>query len=355
MHGWHLTRRRGLQLAAAASSAPWIGAKAADTLIVNGYGAEFQEVFLSNVVQPFEVKKGVKITYSASGMASETYARIRASRGSPGFDVTVQLTPPELILGQKEGVLEKLTESDIPNARFIWPQRQNAAPPYGMVYSYQYLGLLWHTGKIDKPVSWLDYWEPWRKYGEKIKGHVVALEPSNLASIYALILGAKAKGGSLDEMTPAWDLLRKQKDYDGVVVVGMSQLAPYFENGEAWLAPSLSARAGYYMKRGLPFGMMVPIEGTIGNDTFASIPVGAENKMLAKEFINFLLSAETQYNFCLGYTCSPMRGDITWPADFAASQIVTEKQMAAVQFPDNGVIAANRGKMVKAWQEIMGR
>jgi putative spermidine/putrescine transport system substrate-binding protein len=341
-------------IALGAGSMPWLGARAADTLTVNGYGAEFQEVFLSTVVQPFENKLGVQVNYAASGMASETYARLRAARGNPGFDVTIQLGPPEILLGVKENLLEKITEADVPNARFVWEESKTSTPPYGVVYSYQYLGLLWHTANVEKPSSWLDYWEPSKKYGEKIRGHVVTLEPSNLASIYALILGAQCKGGGLSNMAPAWDLLREQKPYAGIVVVGMSQTAPYFENGQAWLAPSLSARAGYYIKRGLPIGMMVPTEGTFGNDTCATIPIGATNKLLAKEFINFLLDKETQYNFCLAYQCSPGRPDITdWPADFAASQIVTPAQRAKMIAPDNQMIAALRPKMTKTWQEIM--
>jgi putative spermidine/putrescine transport system substrate-binding protein len=351
------TQRRTLLRTAAAAlttcAMPWIGANAADTLTVNGYGAEFQEVFLSTVVEPFEKKFSVQVTYAAAGMASETYARIRASRGNPGFDVTVQLTPPEIILGVKEHLLEKI-DNAIPNADAVWAQSKQSMPPYGVVYSYQYLGLLWHTANVDKPSSWLDYWQPGNKYGDKIKGHVVALQPSNLAAIYALILGAQCKGGGLENLAPAWDLLRAQKPYIGINVVGMSQTAPYFENGQAWLAPSLSARAGYYRQRGLPIGMMVPTEGTIGNDTYAAIPIGATNKTLAKEFINFLLDRETQYNFCLGYQCSPGRPDITgWPADFAASQIVTPEQMAKIVFPDNQMIAAQRPKITKTWQEIM--
>ena len=86
----------------------------------------------------------------------------------------------------------------------------------------------------------------------------------------------------------------------------------------------------------------------------ASVPVGAKNKKLAYEFINFWLERETQRAWCLAYFCSPGRGDIgDWPKAFAESQIVTAEQFARVKFPDHEAIGANRKDWTLRWQEIM--
>src|SRR6266508_2433190 len=115
-------RRRFLRRAGAlALSAPYIiTARSQETLIVNTQGGEYQELVERVVIRPFEKKFGVKVIHDATGTASQDYAKIRASRGSPGFDVAGILTPPEVILGMKEGFLEKLTEREVPNLRYVW-------------------------------------------------------------------------------------------------------------------------------------------------------------------------------------------------------------------------------------------
>ena len=127
-------------------------------------------------------------------------------------------------------------------------------------------------------------------------------------------------------MEPAWALLKAQKPYVGVVVTTSAEAAPHFENGEVWVSPYWSARAGYYISRGLPYGMTVPKEGVIANIDSASVPVGAKNKKLAYEFINFWLEPAMQRAWSIAYFCSPGRGDIgDWPKGFAESQIVTHE------------------------------
>ena len=71
-----------------------------------------------------------------------------------------------------------------------------------MVHSYQYLALLWNKTHLEKPASWANYWDPGPAYGDKIKGHLIAFEPANLLSVYALIMAAKLKGGGVDNMQP---------------------------------------------------------------------------------------------------------------------------------------------------------
>jgi hypothetical protein len=83
-----LRRRSVLKTVAMAAtgslSAPFvISARAADTLVVTAYGGEYQDVFMKSVIEPFEKKFGVQVTYDESGGAAQTYAKIRAARGFP--------------------------------------------------------------------------------------------------------------------------------------------------------------------------------------------------------------------------------------------------------------------------------
>ena len=349
--------RRALLASAAGSAvtlaAPPSIAQTPDTLVVNAYGGEFQPIFEKAVLRPFEKKFGVRITYDDAGTASEDYARIRASRGAPGFDVAAELTPPELLLGAREKLLEPVTEREVPNLKHVWERSRTMIPPVGIAHSYQYTALIWNKDKVARPETWRDYWEPGKKYGDMIKNHVINFNPGNLLSIYALIMAAKLGGGGLDNMDPAWALLRAQKEYVGTVVTTSAQAAPYFENNQVWIAPYWSARSVYYRDAGYPIDLMVPQDGTIGLANCAAVPVGAKNKRLAMEFLNFRLDPEVQREFNLGYKTSPARPDIDWPEDFKSVQITTEAQMAAIDFPDNAIIGAKRREWSMRWQEIM--
>ena len=352
------SRRRFLQGAAAVSAsfgAPFvISARAAETLVVNAYGGEFQDIFLKTTVAPFEKKFGVKVTYDDAGSASEDYAKIRATRGAPGFDVAAELTPPEIILGAKEKLLEPITEKEVPNLKHVWKKSLEVIPAVGIVHTYQYTALIWNKKQIEKPTSWADYWAPNARYGDKIKAHVMAFEPGNLLSIYALIMAAKLKGGSVANMDPAWDVLKAQKPMVGATVMASAAAAPYFENEQIWIAPYWSARAAYYEAQKYPIGVTIPKEGTIGLANCAGIPVGATNKKLAFEFLNWRLDKDVQREFHLAYFSSPGRGDIAdWPQGFKDVQITTEQQMAAIDFPDSEVIANKRRDWTRRWQEVM--
>ncbi len=350
-----LSRRRLLRHTAGALAAPCIiPALAADTLVVNGYGAEFQDIIRKTTIEPFEKKFGVQITYDNTGTAAQNYAKIRASRGAPGFDVAGELTPPEVILGAKEKLLEPVTEAEVPNLKYVWAKSRGIIPPNAVVHNYQYISLLWNKTHLDQPTSWRNYWEPASGYGDKVKGHLIAFEPANLLSIYALIMAAKLKGGGVENMAPAWDLLAAQKSWIGASVMASDAAAPYFENDQVWLAPFWSARAGYYAAHGYPLDFTIPREGTIGLAGCSAVPIGAANKKLAFAFINFRLDPEVQRAFNLAYHSSPGRPDITdWPADFVAEQITTEAKMAGVDFPDSAIIGSKRGEWTRKWQEIM--
>jgi putative spermidine/putrescine transport system substrate-binding protein len=349
-----LTRRAILGGIAAAGLGPWPIARAAETLIVNGYGGEFGDILKATVIAPFEKKFGVSVTYDDTGTSSTNYAKIRATGGAPGFDVAAELTAAENALGAREKLLLPVTEKEVPNLAHTWAKSRASIPPNGTVNYYHYASLFYNKDKVKPPVSWLDYFRPAALYGDAAKGRLLAFDPANVLEIYALAMGAQTQGGGIANMDPGWALLKEQKPFLGQVPTMSSAAVPYFENGTVWLAPFWSSRAAYYQARGLPFDFLIPKEGTMGLGGTSGIPINADNKRLAYEFLNFRLEPDVQRAFCLAYYASPGRPDIDLPADFAAKQITTQAKMDALELPDATAIATN----IKAWtlrfQEIMG-
>ena len=337
----------------AAAFTPAIIARAADTLVVNAYGGEFGDILRRTVIEPFEKRFSVHVTFDDTGTSSTNYAKIRATRGAPGFDVAAELTAAENILGAKEKLLLPVTEKDVPNLAREWSKSRTSIPENGTVNYYHYASLFYNKDKIKAPDSWLDYFRPQTRYGDAIKGKLLAFDPANVLEIYAIALGAQAAGGGIANMEPGFALLKEQKPYVSQVPTMSSAAVPSFENGTVWLAPFWSSRAAYYKSRGLPFDFVIPKEGTMGLGGTSGIPVNAANKRLAYEFLNFRLEPEVQRAFSLAYFASPAGPDIDLPPEFAVQQITTQARMDALQLPDAAAIAANIRAWTLQFQEIM--
>ena len=74
--------RRASAAAVAGLGAPYIwGQKTDDTLVVNSFGGEYQELFEKNVIEPFEKKFGVKVM--SNRIAVMNAGRIEQIGGPP--------------------------------------------------------------------------------------------------------------------------------------------------------------------------------------------------------------------------------------------------------------------------------
>ena len=100
--------------------------------------------------------------------------------------------------------------------------------------------------------------------------------------------------------------------------------------------------------------MTIPKEGTLLLPICGAVPIGAKNKRMAFEFLNFRLDKEIQRAFCLSYHISPGRSDMgDWPKSFAERQITTAEQIDRMVFPDYDTIASKRQEWGLRWQKIM--
>ena len=215
----------------------------------------------------------------------------------------------------------------MPNIKFTWEKARAALPPVAAMHTLQFDSLLYNKDKIERPQSWADYWQPEKRYGAKIKGHVINYNPANLLSVYALIHAAELGGGGASNMEPAWALLKAQKPYVGVVVTTSAEAAPHFESGEVWISPYWSARAGYYISRGIPYGMIVPKEGVIANIDSA-VGAGRRQEQEARVRVHQLHGSSRRCSAHGASRISAAPGAATSPTGrrrFAESQIVTDE------------------------------
>jgi len=271
-----------------------------ETLIVNGYGGTWKEIFREVVAAPFEEKTGASIELDPTGSASETYSKIKASGGSPGFDAAV-LTGGEIILGEEEGNLAEIP-SEYENVHGIVENYGDITLPYGVVHGVQFLSLFTHQDKNEGPA---DSWEA--LWNEGNAGHVVLIHPSNLAGVFLVIQAARMEGGGINDIDPGFAKTAELcPDQILTSIKSSSEIFNYTNTEEVWATPFWSGRSLISIKeRGEPYNMAVPKEGAPHLVNCLGVPSGSENKELAFEFLNHWVSPEVNAQWAMNYNVGP--------------------------------------------------
>jgi len=325
------------------------GAAPSRELVVNAYGGEYEAIIKSTIIEPFERKYGVRVIYDGTGSASADFARIRATRGDPGWDVVV-MTAPESLLGCQLGLLERLGEDRVPNQRFIFHEARKAAGPCGAVQELQYMSLFYNTKRVvPPPTSWRVLWDP------KYKGRVIVPDIGNILAVYLLFMAAYMNGGDQYNLDPGWAQIPSLRDNALAVIESSSDMVPYFEREQAWLLPYWDGRAHYYKNKGLPMDFLIPKEGSILLVNTLNVPIGAKSKDLAYEFVNFWLSREMQEKWALAYTVGTARVDLKLPDEHRRRHVTSLEQFKVLKFPDFLYIAQKRSEWAERWKRIMVR
>ena len=321
----------------------------AQQLVVNSYGGEYEALVRDTIIEPFEEAFGVEVIYDAVGSASEDYARIRATRGNPGFDVVV-MTAPESLQGCREDVLTPLTEENIPNLGALNEDVVATVGDCGAVHEIQYMSLMFRTDHVDPaPTSWKALWDP------AYEGRVLIPDITSIMAVYLLQMASVINGGTLAELDPGFEAIAELAPRTVALEASSSIMSQYVERDEAWILPFWSGRAQLLKDGGLPVDFTIPEEGTIPLLATLNVPVGAENKELALDFINFWLAKEQQEAWALAYKVGSARSDLDLPEAFAARQITSEAQLENLLLPDQLDIAQRRTEWTERWQREVRR
>ena len=332
------------------SSAPAPVVKAqSNQLVVNGFGGEYEDIFKKTLKEPFEREFNARITFDPTGSASEDYAKIRASRGDPGWDVVV-MTAPEAILGCREKLLQPMTEANIPNLKQLYPEVQNTVAPCGAVQEIQYMSLMYNTNSLrPAPDSWKVFWDP------RYKGRIIIPDIGSILAVYFLIMASYTYGGDEKNIDPGFDAIARLKPNVTAIILSSSAMIPYVEREEVWLLPYWDGRAHYYRGRGLPVDFVIPKEGSIFLLGALSVPIGAKNKPLAYKFIDWWLSADVQRKWAMAYTVGSARGGLSFPTEHRQAHISSIAQVRKFKNVDPLFIGEKRSDWAERWKKVIAR
>jgi putative spermidine/putrescine transport system substrate-binding protein len=259
------------------------GARAQDQVSFAGYGGEPQKVQAKAFFEPANKALGVTVLQDSHG----GYAKIKAQvlSGSPSFDL-VALGCAEGARAAKEGLLEPLDYSLIPNARDIDPRLRSEHTVGEWTFSTV---LAWNTKTVKTPPkTWAEFWDVKKFPGKRALGSnarqmlEIALLADGVAPEKLYPLDVERAFKKLEEIKPHLALWWSSGAQSVQLLTDGEIDMEAIWNGRAQAAIDAGAAAAYTYN-----------EGIYDVECFMVLK-GSKNKVNAMKIINIMLEAKNQ-------------------------------------------------------------
>ena len=247
----------------------------------------WSEYLPASVIDKFEQEFNVKVNYSTYSSNEEMLAKLSVSSGS--YDITVA-SDYMVDLMRKQGLLEPIDYSNIPNMKNIGPEFLNKPfdpeGKFSVPYMWGNVVIAVNTDKVKFPVEgYKDLWKP------ELKNSLVVLDDSRTL----IGIANKLQGKSMNETDP--QVLEKTKQ----MLIELKPNIKAFDSdspktllitGEVAAGVVWGAEASLARRENPAVKTVLPKEGMqLWQDNFV-IPKGAMHKKTAEVFMNFILRPE---------------------------------------------------------------
>jgi putative spermidine/putrescine transport system substrate-binding protein len=320
------------------------------TLVVNGFGGSLGEVFEEGIHKPLKEKYGISVEVLAPGPLSTAYARLLASRANPPFDIllTDDIT---LRAGAKAGVFDQIDPKKLSNYDKLYKE---LIPPggYGIPNMTTAMGLVYNKEFVkNPPKSIADLARP------EFKGKVAMLTLENSGAVADFVALAKANGGGVDNVDPAFEKLRAIKPNLLMTTGAPLELVNLLQRKEIWVTSYWVGRANELMDQGLPLGTAIPTEGLQVSSVFMSLVKGAKGgkyREAALLYINEAIGPDFGALLAKRNYYGPVTDLVVLPPDLAKRVVpYGREQISKVTPIDWDSVAAHRAAWIDRWNKEM--
>ena len=337
--------QKKLLLAALAAAILPATAHAAGTLYVAGYGGSYQTIMQNQVFPAFEKKHHIRIQYIA-GNSSNTLAKLQAEKAHPDIDLAIMDDGP---MHQALALHFCAPLDPGPNYQSIYPFAKISPEAVGT--GVVAVGIAYNAETFKKngwapPTSWLDLANP------RFKGRLAMPGLDNTYGLDALLMYAKLKGGSVDNIQPGFTYIKEKiapnMDAFESSPGAMSQL---FESGEIVASIWGTSRVFAVAQTGFPLSFAYPKEGSPALMEAACVVSGAHNPKAAQALIDYMLSPDVQKLLALKSGTGPVNKMVKLTPEQAKNIPYGPDIMSKLVTFDWGKINADR----PAWQSQWNR
>ena len=302
---------------------------AAEELVVATFGGTFVDNSKKCHAAAFEKATGATVKY-VLGSSVQTMAKLRAAGARSELDVAYM--DSQIVKQAKaEGLLQPLEPAKVAHWNDIYDvSRDKDAHWVSMMFAGT---MITYNTKLVKepPTSWADL-------------------ISGTSGQQFLMAAARLNGGSIENIDPGFEAIKKLKPNVQMMYTQPDQLIPLFERGDIAVAVWYTDRTGAAAAKGVPVAAAYPKEGAIGIVPTVSVPKASQKKDLAQKYIATLLSPEGQLCFAQSQFAGPTNKTVKLPPDLA-KLVPYGDLVQRMYFPDTDLVA----KKFPEWSERWGR
>jgi putative spermidine/putrescine transport system substrate-binding protein len=262
----------------------------AKSITIAANGGKIEKAIRDGIGPKFTEKTGIKVNFIA-GLSGEILSKVELQKNAPEIDIAMYV-PVDVQRAEQKGLTETLDEAAIPNLSKV-DTRYSAvekvgAPIFGYVIAPAYNTKTFEANKLAPIESWNDLIRP------EYKGKTAFADIVNDWGFTILYSLANANGGSLDNMEPGLQKAKELAAYSDTFYKNSTQMMPAVQQGNADVTVMGSYSIAELAAGGVPLKMVVPKEGVPLQAFSATMVKNAPHKKAAEDFLNYLLSEESQ-------------------------------------------------------------
>jgi putative spermidine/putrescine transport system substrate-binding protein len=319
------------------------------TLTINSFGGAYEEAHRACVIDPFIAETGAKVNI-VTAYSADAFAQLRAQKAAPQFDV-IHFSGGQEIVGAKEGLLAPIDAAKLANIGDVYDfAKAGLAQGEGPAYSIAAIGLVYNSETAPSaPTTWAELMAGgW-------SDHLVITDISNGYGMLGFLMMNQVAGGSLDNIQPGLDAVKKLLAEGAIVVSKSPEIQQEFAQNDAWVAAYASDYAYTLRKAGLPTKFVQGAEGTPASLITVNLVAGRDNQDLALKFIDISVSKAAQECFANALRYTPTNRTVELAPEVAADLAYGEEAVKGLLRFDPVTIEAKRSEWVDAWNRAIAR
>lgn len=340
--GIEMKRRKLLQLAGgsmALGMSPFGRAQGAGKLVVTHFGGPYTA--LDRILgKPF-TDAGLGTIVYESELSTSALGKMQA--GVAPFDIAMLARNPALRAG-RAGLTLPIKRSELPNLKDAI-DGTFLGDGIGAAMVMDNIALAVNTKQTSLKIdSWLDLWKP--ELAGKIALPAARVEmPSTIITMMAKVIGGDYKDDkAIDEVFKRFAALKKNVR---VFYTDPAQALTLVERGEVAVAPQFALRVSALLRSNTGVVRVTPKEGVPASLYDLVITKHCKDPALAKRYIDFVLSKESQTALATALLATPVHRGVTLPADVADKVMSDTSKLV---FLDNDYIASKQVEWLTKWE-----